>query len=202
MYITKSILDGLSILGFDKDTIKKVSREKNLEEIFLSTLFLNYLIVLIVYILGILMGGYSVEGRSLNMPVIFGFLMIYPFLFNLVVYAIYGFFGLMAELLNSKSHVKPLVSVGFHTAIVYTIVIYIIGLLSLFDVSYGLFLLFMFILYFIYTMFQAISVVYGYSLGQTLIVLFVPFLLLGLSMLMCFIFFPSFKYFLFSLIFG
>ena len=46
MYLSKSLIDGLKILGFDKQTIKTISKEKSLEEIFLSTLFLNYLIFL------------------------------------------------------------------------------------------------------------------------------------------------------------
>jgi len=152
MYLSKSIIEGLKILGFEKDTIKKVSREKSLEEIFLSTLFLNYIIVLAVFFIGTIMGKIELSGREINMPVFFGLLMIYPFVYNLIVYTIYGLFGLIAEMLNRKNHVKPLISVGFHTAIVYTIVIYVIVLLSVLNASYGLFLLGIFLLYFLYTM--------------------------------------------------
>lgn len=191
MYITKSIIEGLKILGFDKETITKVSKERSLEEIFLSTLFLNYFIVLIVYMISLILGGLKIEGRELHMPVVFGLLMIYPFVFNITVYAIYGFFASMAELLNTKIRTKPLISVGFHTAIVYSIIIYMIGLLSTFNLSWAGFLFAAFMIYFIYTMFLAISIIYEYSLGQTLIVIFVPFLLLGTISLISMMLFPG-----------
>jgi len=181
MYILKSLSEGLRILGFDKPTIKTVSREKDLEEIFLSTLFLNYLIVLIVYLFGILIGGYSINGRELNMEVFFGLLMIYPFIYNLIIYIIYGFFGATAELMNSKKHIKPLISVGFHTGIVYSILILIIcTIASSIGFELGLILLGIFALYFLYTMFISISTIYKFSLGQTLTVLMIPFLVLGI----------------------
>lgn len=191
MYLTKSIVEGLKILSFDKETIKKVSREKNLEEIFLSTLFLNYIIVLVVFIISNLVEKVTLEGRELNMTVIFGLLMIYPFTYNLIVYASYGIFGLIAEMLNSTKKVKPLISVGFHTAIVYTLIIYIIALLSTFNLNYGLFLFGLFMLYFIYTMFLSISTIYGYSFGQTLIILFVPFLLVGAILMILLMGYPQ-----------
>lgn len=184
-------MDGLKILGFDKETVKKVSKEKNLEEIFLSTLFLNYLIILVVYMVGIIQGGFWIEGREINMPVLFGILMIYPFMYNIIVYAIYGFFGLMAELINSHKRIKPLISVGFHTAIVYSIIIFVIGLLASMNTQFGLILLTLFVFWFLYTMFVSISTLYGYSFGQTLIVLFLPFLLLGIVILIVSIFYPN-----------
>ena len=104
---------------------------------------------------------------------------------------VYGLFGLIAEMLNTKEHVKPLISVGFHTAIVYTILVYVIGILATIDVMYAAFLLCAFMLYFIYTMFLAISTIYEFSLSQTLIVLFVPFLLLALALMIVLIFYPD-----------
>ena len=191
MYLGKSLIDGLNILGFDKETIARVSREKNLEEIFLSTLFLNYLIVLLVYLFGLLIGGYSIQGQAINMPVFFGMLMIYPFVYNIVIYFIYGFFALMAEMLDKKKHTRPLISVGFHTAIVYSIVLYIIGMISTYSTSLAAMLSLIFFLYFIYTMFLSISTIYRFSLAQSLIVLFIPFLLVGLIMLIAMIFYPD-----------
>ncbi len=191
MYITKSLIEGLKILGFDKETIKNVAREKNLEEIFLSTLFLNYLMVLIIYLLGILTGGFSIEGREINMTVFFGLLMIYPFVYNLAVYGIYGFFGAMAELLDKRKHIKPLISVGFHTAVVYSIVLYVIGLLTLFDINYGIFMFVLFMIYFIYTMFLAIKEIYEYSQGQIMIILFIPFTILFLALMTIYILLPD-----------
>ncbi|MDA3855967.1 MAG: hypothetical protein PF569_06900 [Candidatus Woesearchaeota archaeon] len=179
MYLSKSILDGLKILGFDKETIKTVSREKSLEEIFLSTLFLNYVIVLVVFILVKLSEGITIMGRDLNPPVFFGLLMVYPFIYNVVIYGIYGLFGLFAELINPSKKVKPLLSVGFHTAIVYTILIYIIGLVTTYSVNLGMFLLSFFVIYFLLSMFLSLSIIYNYSHAQTLIVLFLPLLLIS-----------------------
>lgn len=189
MYLTQSIIDGLKILGFDKETIKRVAREKSLEEIFLSTLFMNYLIVLVVFLISIMLGSITIGGREINQPVFFGLLMVYPFVFNLWVYFVYGFFGLFAELLNSHKHVKPLISVGFHTGIAYTILIYIIALISSFDPSYGLFLLGVFIVYFLIVMFVSISEIYGFSVPQTLIIVFLPFILFLLLILVLMLFF-------------
>lgn len=183
MYLAHSLIEGLKILGFDKETIKKTSKEKSLEEIFLSTLFMNYMIILVVYLIALAIGGYSLEGKEINTPVLFGFLMIYPFAYNLVVYGIYGLFGLMAEMINKKSKVKPLIAVGFHTAIVYTLLIYIIMLISTFFFEYAIFLLWAFFAYFIYSMFVSIHTIYEYSLGQTLMVIMLPLLLLSLLLL-------------------
>jgi len=191
MYLTKSLIDGLKILGFDRETIKTVSKERSLEEVFLSTLFLNYIIVLIIFTISMITGPINLSGRELNMPVLYGILMMYPFIFNLIVYVVYGFFGLMAEMLNNKNHIKPLISVGFHTAIVYTVIIYLIGLTSLIDVTYSLFLLTVFILYFIYTMFLSISTIYEYSFAQSLIIVLVPFLLIGIILLITIMIYPE-----------
>lgn len=191
-YIANSLLEGLRILGFDKETIKTVSKEKNLEEIFLSTLFLNYILVLVVYLIGIVIGGYSIQGKELNMAVFFGLLMVYPFAYNLLVYVTYGFFGLTAELLNSKNHIRPLISVGFHTAIVYSILIYVIAGLSTFNLAYGGFLFAVFFLYFLYTMFLSISTIYDYSLGQVLMIIFIPFLIIGTLLMLIILISPEF----------
>lgn len=187
MYLSKSLNEGLNILGFDRKTIKQVSREKSLEDIFLGTLFLNYIIVLIVYTVGQMTGGYSIDGRLINREVFYGLLMIYPLLFNLAVYLLYSLFGLTAEVLDEKKKVKPLLSVGFHTAIVYTIIVYIIAVTATINSTYAGILALLFILYFLYTMFVCISEVYNYSLHQTIIVLMTPFLLFGI-MLLCILF--------------
>lgn len=191
MYIGNAIIEGLRILGLDKKTIKKASREKDLEEIFISTLFLNYFIVLVVYLLGLILGGYNLNGRELNTPVLFGLLMIYPFFFNIVIFGIYSLFGYVAELLNKKNHIHPLLSVGFHTAIVYALLLYIIGLIATLNASLALFLLGIFFLYFLYTMFVVISTVYDFSLHLTLIVLMTPFLTLGLVAVVALVLFPE-----------
>ncbi len=191
MYVTKSLINGLKILGFDKETIKEVSKEKKLEEIFISTLFLNYVIVMVIYLMSLGTKGVFIDGKQLDNAVLFGLLMVYPFLFNLIVYMTYGFFGLMAELLDNRKHVKPILEVGFHTAIVYTIIIYIIGIFAMFDTRYALFLLTGFLLFFIYTMFLTISTIYGFSLGKTLIVLLIPFLIIFMAMLVIFVVFPQ-----------
>jgi len=183
MYLVESLINGLKILAFDKETIKKISRERSLEEIFLSTLFLNYIIVLVIYLIGLAIGAYSIEGREVNMKVLFGLLIIYPFIYNLFVYGIYGFFGFIAEHLNKKKTIKPLISVGFHTAFVYSILLYIVALGSTFNITTGGFIFAFILIYFIYTMFAAISTIYELSFEKTLIVLFVPFLVFGIILL-------------------
>ncbi len=190
-YLSKAVVDGLTILGFDRKTIKRVSQEESLEEIFIATLFLNYFIVLIIYILGLLTGGYRIEGRLLNPSVLYGILMIYPFFFNLVVFLLYGLFGAVSELLDKKKHIKPLLSVGYHSAIVYTLIFYIIGLLMTIDVSYGVFLFGAFVIYFIYSMFINLSTIYGFSLEKTLITIFVPFTFIGMLILVLALMFPT-----------
>jgi len=191
MYISKSIIDGLKILGFDKESIKSVSREKSLEEIFLSTLFLNYVLVLVIFILTTMTGGASINGRALNMPVIYGILMMYPFTYNLLIYLTYGLFGLMAEMLNKKSHIKPLLSVGFHTAITYSVVFYIIAIIATSNLMASLFLSILFIIWFIFTMFLSISVIYKFSLPQTLIIVFLPLLLISIIILILLFIYPN-----------
>jgi hypothetical protein len=191
LYLSQSILEGLRILGFDKASIKSVSRERNLEEIFLSTLFLNYFIVLFLYILSLTIGSFSIEGRALNMNVVYAFLMIYPFLFNLIVYVLYGFFGFIAEIIDSKNRIKPLISVGFHTAIVYSIIMYVFALIGFFDIYLGLFLFSAFMLYFLYIMFLSLSVIYDFSFEQSLIVLFFPFFILFLAIFTVSLIFPN-----------
>ena len=178
MYLTESIINGLRILGFDRETIKKVSKEKSLEEIFLSTLFLNYLIVLVVFLISLSMGGIQIKGRELNMPIFFGLLMIYPFAFNVAVYLLYGLFGFFAELLNSHKKIKPLISTGFHTAIVYSILFYTIGIVCMFDPVYASFLLGIFIAYFVIVMFLSITTIYKFSSAQTMITLLIPLLII------------------------
>lgn len=191
MHFGKSIIDGLKILAFDRETIKYTAREKSLEDIFLNTLFLNYLIVLITYFYSILVGGFTINGRVLNMPVFFAILMVYPFAYNLIIYILYGFFGIMAELVNTTKKIKPLLSTGFHTAIVYAILIYIITLLSTIDSQYGIFMLIIFTLYFLYTMFVSISTIYNYSFPQTIIVLLTPIFIIGLIILIIMLLYPA-----------
>lgn len=192
MYITNSIIEGLKIIGFDSQTIKKLAREKSLEEIFLSNLFLNYLIVMIIYLLGLVQGTFTIEGREINMPVLFAFLMVYPFLFNLAVYVVYGLFGFIAEMLDNQKRIKPLLSVGFHSSIVYAIIIYIIALISSFNIAFGFFLLSAFIILFFVVMFRVLSVVYSFSLHQILIIIFLPIILIVGIYIIANLFFPEF----------
>lgn len=191
MYISKSIIEGLKILGFDKQTIKKTAKEKSVEEIFLSTLFLNYIIVLVAFIVGVIKGGYSIGGRAIEPSVLYALLMIYPFMFNIIVYCLYGFFGIFAELVNPKKHIQPLLAVGFHTAIVFTIIIYIIALFMTFSISFSLFLLTMFVLYFLYTLFIVMHTIYGFSMEESLIAIILPFLLIGFFAFVLFSVYPS-----------
>ena len=192
MYVRTSLSQGLRILSFDKETIKHVSREKSLEEIFLTTLFINYLLVLVTYFLGLVSGGFYLAGREINMPVFLGILLIYPFAFNFVVYFLYGFFALVAEVINPKKYVEPLMSVGFHSAIVYSFLIFIVAFVSLYlGPAYGIFVLSVFFAWFIYTIFVSISELYRFTLPQTLIVLIVPFIVIGIAVIFFSLFFPG-----------
>lgn len=183
MYIVHAIVDGLKILSFDKQVTKKVSKEKSLEDIFLSTLFVNYMVVLVCFLVIVSMGGQLfIEDRPLNMPVVMGFLLMYPFAYNIVVYILYSFFGLMAEIVNAKNHVKPLLSAGFHSAIAYAPIIYAIAIVFTASISIGLILFAVFGIYFLIAMFHTISIVYKYSFAQSLIVLLIPMLILGLAL--------------------
>lgn len=184
MYIIHAIEDGLKILGFNRQVIKRVSKEKSLEDIFLSTLFVNYMIVLVCFLVIIAVGGQLfIEERALNMPVIMGLLLMYPFAYNITVYILYAFFGLMAELLDSKNHVRPLLSAGFHSAIAYAPIVYAMALVLTASVQIGTLLFAAFALYYFIDMFHIISTIYKYSLPQTLIVIFVPIIILGIIMI-------------------
>ena len=192
MYIVHAIIDGLKILGFDRRVIQRVSKEKSLEDIFLSTLFVNYMVVLVCFLVTIAMGGQLyLEDRMLNMPVTLGFMLMYPFAFNVAVYLVYSFFGLMAELIDTKKHIRPLLSTGFHTAITYALILYGIAILITADIAIGLFVLSAFVFYFLITMFYVISVVYKYSFAQALMVLLIPLLLLGIVVMATSTFIPS-----------
>ncbi len=185
MYIIHAIEDGLKILGFNRQVIKKVSKEKSLEDIFLSTLFVNYMIVLVCFLVIVAVGGQlMIEDRALNMPVVMGLLLMYPFAYNIVVYALYAFFGLMAELVNSKNHVRPLLSAGFHSAIAYAPIIYVMTLILTASVQFGAMLFAAFALYYLIDMFHIISTVYKFSLPQTLIVIFVPIIIIGIGLML------------------
>ncbi len=192
MYIRTSLFQGLKILSFDRETIRHVSREKSLEEIFLTTLFINYLLVLVTYFLGLVSGGFYLAGREINMPVFYGILLVYPFAFNFIVYFLYGFFALMAEVINPKKHIEPLMSVGFHSAIVYSFLIFVVAFVSLFlGLAYGVFVMSVFFAWFVYTLFVSISELYRFSLPQTLIVLILPFIIIGLVFIFFSLFFPG-----------
>lgn len=192
MYIIHAMVDGLKILSFDKQVIKKVSKEKSLEDIFLSTLFVNYMVVLVCFLVIVAMGGQIyLEHMPLNMPVIMGFLLMYPFAFNIAVYAMYSFFGLMAELVNTKNHVRPLLSTGFHAAIAYAPILYGIAVITTASVSIGLLLISAFAVYFLVSMFYTISTLYHYSFAQTLMVLLIPMLLVGFALVVLSAFFPQ-----------
>lgn len=197
MYLSQSILQGLKILTLDKKTIKSTAREKNLEEIFLSTLFLNYLIVVIIYIISMINGGFSINERALNPTVFYAIIMIYPFFFNLMIYLIYGLFGIVAEHVEKKAHVKPLLCVGFHSAIVYAILFYAIFLAMTFDLAYGLFLLGGFALYFIYAMISILKIVYNFSGNKIAIVVFLPFVVISLLIAVTLTIFPNLASYLF-----
>ena len=196
------LLMDLKILAFDKQVIQRVSKEKSLEDIFLSTLFVNYMVVLVCFLVTVAMGGQLyIEDKMLNMPVTLGFMLMYPFAFNVVVYAIYSFFGLMAELVNTKKHIRPLLSTGFHTAVTYALILYGIAIITTASVAIGAFVFAAFAFYFLITMFYVISTVYKYSFAQSLMVLLIPLLLLGVLIMASSTFLPQVADSIFSIIF-
>ena len=192
MYIVHALIDGLKVLSFDKQVIRRVSKEKSLEDIFLSTLFVNYMVVLVCFLVIVAMGGQLyLEDRMLNMPVLMGLLLMYPFAFNIVVYGVYSLFGLMAELVNTKNHVRPLLSTGFHSAIAYAPILYGIAVITTASVTLGLILLAVFSIYFLLIMFYIISVVYKYSFAQSMMVLLIPLLIAGIALIFLSVFMPQ-----------
>lgn len=191
MYIIHALIDGLKILSFDKQVIRRVSKEKSLEDIFLSTLFVNYMVVLVCFLVIVAMGGQIyVEDRLLNMPVLMGLLLMYPFAFNIIVYAIYSLFGLMAELVNTKNHVRPLLSTGFHSAIAYAPILYGIAVITTASIAFGVLLFTIFVIYFLVIMFYIISTIYKYSFAQSMMVLLIPLLIAGIALTILSVFIP------------
>ncbi|MFT4244105.1 MAG: hypothetical protein ACMXYB_01475 [Candidatus Woesearchaeota archaeon] len=192
MYIIHALIDGLKILSFDKQVIRRVSKEKSLEDIFLSTLFVNYMVVLVCFLVIVAMGGQIyVEDRLLNMPVLMGLLLMYPFAFNIIVYAIYSLFGLMAELVNTKNHVRPLLSTGFHSAIAYAPILYGIAVITTASIAFGVLLFTIFVIYFLVIMFYIISTIYKYSFAQSMMVLLIPLLIAGIALTILSVFIPQ-----------
>ncbi|MCH8519489.1 MAG: hypothetical protein LAT82_01915 [Nanoarchaeota archaeon] len=192
MYIVHALIDGLKVLSFDKQVIRRVSKEKSLEDIFLSTLFVNYMVVLVCFLVIVAMGGQLyLEDRLLNMPVLMGLLLMYPFAFNIVVYAIYSLFGLMAELVNTKNHVRPLLSTGFHSAIAYAPILYGIAVITTASITLGLILFTVFAIYFLVIMFYIISTIYKYSFAQSMMVLLIPLLIAGIALTILSVFVPQ-----------
>ena len=184
--------DGAKILDFDRGTILKVSRRKKLEESFLSTLFLNFCIVLILFFAILILGGnISYMGKKFNIPVLFGLMLIYPFIFNIIVYLIYSLFGFVAEALDTKNHIKSLLSVGFHAAFVYAILVAFVGVFMLWNKTLGSFLFWLLLIYFLVVILVSISTIYNFSLPKTLMCLFIPFLILGVLFLALWMISPS-----------
>ena len=192
MKLCHSLYEGLKILGFDKETIKRTGREKHLEDIFLSTLFLNYMLILALYLIIIIIGGDIIyQGRVLNLPVLFGLMLAYPFIFNVITYLIYFIFAATAEVLDKRKTIKPILCIGFHTAFAYGVLAFLVIFLSYFNIISAKFVLLVFFFYFLYSMFVNISTIYEFSLEKTLLCLFLPFFFFGLLILCFGLLFPN-----------
>lgn len=177
MHIRESIIEGIKILGFNSKIIKRVGREKDLEEIFLSTIFFNYLLMLILFFINLALGGFKIAGRELNQTVVFAFMMIYPFIYNLKLYIYFGILGYASELLEKSKTIKPLISVGFHIGVVYTLIFVILGIIFFINPNLGIILYVLAIIHFLIISFVAVSKIYKFSFNQTLIVIFIPILI-------------------------
>ncbi len=171
MYLNKSLKDGLKILKFSKAKIKQVSKEKNLEEMFLVNLFMNYLIVLVLFFVILLTGGIVINKKVIDTKIFFSLLLLYPFAYNLIMYSFFGFYGLLAEYLNSIKKIKPLLAVGYHVSLVYSLIIYIIFLIYLINQELGIFLFISLFIYFIYTLFVILKVIYNLKGNEVAMVL-------------------------------
>ncbi len=190
MEIYKSLRLGLDILKFKKSAILKASRDKDLEEIFLETLFFNYILVLVTFIVSLFAGGFRIGGNAINQMVFFSLLMLYPFAFNVIIYFLYSIYGYVAELIYKQQKVKELVGVGFHIGIVYAFLIYILFFLTLLNPQLGVYLFAAFFVYFIYSLFIVIKLLYKFTGEQTLLVLFLSLLII------------SFLWLIFSIVFN
>ncbi len=178
-YLINSIRDSFEILKLNKRVLNRVTSERSLEEIYLSNLFLNYLFALIVFSIFVFVGDIKINGRELNSVVFLGLLLIYPFFFNTFVYVLYLLFGLSAEIINRKKHIEPLIHIGFHSSLIYSIFMFIIFFLAVIKGFFGLFILDLVIIYFLYSMFFIIKETYDFSNQKTLISLLIPIFTIG-----------------------
>ena len=189
--IFRQISSGLRLLDFKEDAINKFKKEKSLEDIFLSNLFVNYFLCLITFTLFLIFGEFSFNQEAINTAIFLAFLLIYPFLYNILVYIVYGIFGFTAEVLEPKKHIKPLISIGYHISIIYSLFFFIIASIFLISPLLGKILLVIYFIYFFIHLFITISKVYNFSLPKTLIVVLAPLLTLSLFFLLISIFFPQ-----------
>ena len=200
MSFRATFCDGAKILDFHKKTIKKVSKEKKLEDSFLNNLLLNFCVVLILFLTILSFNTNSAANQKLNLYILFGVLLIYPFIFNTIVYLWYSLFGFVAEMLGAKDEVKSLLSVGFHSTFIYAIFISIIGTIMFWNSGLGKILFWIIILHFLCVTFASIKEIYKFSNQKTLMCIFVPFILLGVIFLALWLIFPSQIQTIFSLL--
>lgn len=179
MQLYKTLKEGVDVLKCKSTSIRQISRDKDLEEVFLVNLFLNYIIVLVFFFFMIGSGVKNVFG-GINDQSLFALLLIYPFIYNLVIYLIFGLFGILAEFLNRKKKVKPMLSVGYHVGVVYAVLVYIIALIGVINPVYSFYLSIILFIYFLYMMLVSMKSVYKLSGNETAITILLFLFILSL----------------------
>ena len=195
--IILSLKEGIKILELNKMTINLLKYQKKLEDIFLENLIVNYFLCMVLFFIFLGFGDYRVGNTIINSSFFLGFLLLYPFLYNLFIYIVYLIFGISAEFIDNKKNIRPLMTIGYHTSIIYSFIFFFLALAFVYNKIVGLILLLIYLSYFLINMFCVISEVYHFSLHKTLIVLFVPILCISILFLFIAIFFPQVFYLLF-----
>ena len=189
--LIKSLKTGFKIFDLNKLTINLVKHEKNLEHVFLENLILNYFFCMFVFVIFLLMGEYRVGDIIINKSIFLVSILLYPFFYTLFIYFIYLIFALSAEFVDSKKNIRPLITIGFYTSLIYSFIVILLVFIFTLNKIIGLLLLGLYLIYFLINMFCVISEVYRFSLHKSLIVLFIPLFILSFIFLMISIFFPS-----------
>lgn len=193
MYISQMLKTGYKILTFDKETIKHNSNPKFLEDCFFSNLLFNYLLVLIFFLFYLSTNSYSIGLVEVNRYILLSVLLVYPFIYNLVIYIFYSIFGLLAEFIKSKNKVKSFMTIGYYTGVFYSIIFYILALLVNYNYPMAVFISIFVFIYFIISIFIFLKEIYKLSTLEIniVILLFFMFLFLIFSLLI-----PVFNFFL------
>ena len=191
MYLTKSLKDGIEILLFNKKAIKRLSKEQSFEEIYLSNLFINYALVMLIYFIIVLGNGLAIGGREINKDVFLGLLLLYPLLYNTIIYVIYIFYGIFSEIIEKKNLFNKFLVLGFHKAYIFNFLFFVNLIIFFLNVSIGKFIFSIILSYFFILIFYIISCFYRFSFAKVLQVFLIPIFALFLIFLFLSLIFPN-----------